>query len=79
MNDSLLERITSNPAVMTGKPVIKNTRLAVEYILRRLSSGTMEELLEEYDGLAVDDVRACLLFASRSLADVGFMPLADRH
>jgi uncharacterized protein (DUF433 family) len=48
----LLERITLNPKVMAGKPVIKGTRLTVEYILNLLAHGaTVAEILEEYQGL----------------------------
>ena len=72
----LLERITLDPNVMVGKPVIRGTRLAVEYILNLLAQGaTIAELLDEYTGLTQDDVRACLLFAARSLQDTTFMPL----
>lgn len=72
----LLERITSDPAVVVGKPVIRGTRLTVEYILNLLAHGaTTEEILEEYEGLTIEDIRACLLFASCSLSDTEFMPL----
>jgi uncharacterized protein (DUF433 family) len=72
----LLERITLNPRVMTGKPVIKGTRLTVEYILGLLAHGTtIEEILSEYEGLTREDVQACLLFATRSLESTVFMPL----
>ena len=61
---------------MTGKPVTKGTRLTVDYILNLLAHGsTTDEILHEYDGLAPEDIQACLLFASRSLADTAFMPL----
>ncbi len=64
----LLERITLNPKVMTGKPVIKGTRLTVEYILGLLAHGTtIEEILSEYEGLTREDVQACLLFEAWSL------------
>jgi uncharacterized protein (DUF433 family) len=76
-DQELLERITANPGVMTGKPVIKGTRLTVEYILNLLGHGaTIEDILDEYDGLTQEDVQACLLFASRTLEDTTFMPLA---
>lgn len=72
----LLERITVNPKVMVGKPVIKGTRLTVEYILILLAHGaTVAEILEEYKGLTMDDIQACWLFASRSLESTSFMPL----
>jgi uncharacterized protein (DUF433 family) len=61
---------------MAGKPIIKGTRLTVEYILNLLAHGaTVAEILEEYEGLAEVDIRACLLFASRSLESTSFMPL----
>ena len=62
--------------VMTGKPVIKGTRLTVNYILNLLAHGaTIAEILEEYEGLVEEDIRACLLFASQSLENTTFMPL----
>ena len=77
---SLLDRITSDPGVMTGNPCIKGTRLTVEYMLGRLATGSsIDELLEEYEGLTADDLRACLLFASRSLGELEFMPLAAQR
>ena len=75
-DQELLERIILNPKVMTGKPVIRGTRLTVEYILNLLAHGaTPEEILSEYDGLTPEDIRACFLFAVRSLGDTDFMPL----
>ena len=72
----LLERITIDPRVMVGKPVINGTRLTVEYILNLLANGaTIAEILDEYTGLTQEDIRACLLFAARSLHDTTFMPL----
>ena len=76
-NEDLLERITINPRVMVGKPVIRGTRLTVEYILGLLAHGsTTEEILEEYPGLVKDDIYACLLFASKTLQDASFVPIA---
>lgn len=72
----LLGRITTDPKIMVGKPVIQGTRLTVEYILNLLAHGaTIAEILEEYEGLVKDDILACLLFASRSLESASFMPL----
>jgi len=72
----LIERIVLNLKVMAGKPVIRGTRLTVEYILNLLAHGaTVEEILEEYDGLTQEDIRACLLFATKSLENTAFMPL----
>jgi uncharacterized protein (DUF433 family) len=76
MEDQLLRRITLNPKVMVGKPVIKGTRLTVEYILNLLAHGaTFSEILEEYEGLMQEDVLACLLFAAKSLESTVFMPV----
>lgn len=75
-DQELLERITLNPKVMAGKPVIKGTRLTVEHILNLLAHGaTTEEILEEYQGLQPEDIKACLLFATKSLGETDFMPL----
>jgi uncharacterized protein (DUF433 family) len=72
----LLKRIVLNPKVMVGKPVIKGTRLTVEYILNLLAHGaTVEEILDEYEGLCLEDVQACLLFATKSLESTVFGPL----
>lgn len=76
IEQDLLERIVLNPNVMVGKPVIRGTRLTVEYILNLLAHGaTVQEILEEYKGLAQEDIQACLLFATHSLANTAFMPL----
>ncbi len=56
-NESLLERITINPKVMVGKPVIQGTRLTLEHILGLLANGTT---MEEYPGLVKDDIRAAV-------------------
>ena len=73
----LLDRIVINPKVMVGKPVIKGTRLTVEYILNLLAHGaTVSEITAEYEGVSQEDIQACLLFATRSLENTTFMPLA---
>jgi len=75
-DEQLLERITFNPDVMVGKPVIKGTRLTVEYVLNLLAHGaTTAEILDEYGDLTREDIQACLLFATKSLATTAFMPL----
>jgi len=74
--DHLLDRIVINPRVMVGKPIIRGTRLTVEYILNLLAQGATEaEILTEYDGLTRADIQACLLFAAQSLQSTLFMPL----
>ncbi|MFM7073961.1 MAG: DUF433 domain-containing protein [Planctomycetota bacterium] len=72
----LLHRVTCDRAIMVGKPVIRGTRLTVDYVLNLLAHGsTFDEILGEYDGLEREDIQAALLFASRSLANTSFMPL----
>jgi uncharacterized protein (DUF433 family) len=74
--NELLERIAINPRVMAGKPVVKGTRLTVEYVLNLLAHGSsFEEILREYEDLTLEDIQACLLFATRSLESTDFMPL----
>ena len=66
----LLRRITSNPDVFGGKPVIRNRRLAVEHVLGMLAAGdTPEVLLQGYPWLEPDDIRACLVYARRLVGD----------
>lgn len=75
-DELLLERITVNPKVMVGKPVIRGTRLTVEFVINLLAHGaTPEEILDEYEGLTLEDIQACLLFAGKSLSRTEFMPL----
>ena len=72
MNESeLLERITVNPEILCGKPIIRGRRLAVEHVLSMLAAGdTMETILSGYPWLESEDVQACLVFKSVS-ADEG--------
>jgi uncharacterized protein (DUF433 family) len=76
-DQQLLQRISNDPKVMGGKPVIRGTRLTVEFILNLLAHGaSMDEIQREYEGLTRDDIQACILFATRALEDTAFMPLA---
>jgi uncharacterized protein (DUF433 family) len=75
-DQELLERITVRSEIMAGKPIIRGTRLTVPYLLGLLAHGaTVAEILEEYAGLTVEDIQACLLFASRSLDQTEFLPV----
>lgn len=77
-DQKLLERIACDPRVMVGKPVIKGTRLTVEFILNLLAHGSSTaQILDEYNGLTPEDIYACLLFASQSLSSTSFMPLVS--
>ena len=61
----LLERITLNPKVMTGKPTVRHTRLSVEHILKAYAAGiTFEQLKDDFPFLEQADVQACLLYAA---------------
>lgn len=62
----LLERITTNPAIFGGKPIIRGRRLAVEHVLGMLASGdSFETILEGYSWLEDADIRACMAYARR--------------
>jgi len=61
-DEELIARIAVNPKVMVGKPVIRGTRLTVDYILKRCAHGAhAEDLMREYPGLTSEDVQACFL------------------
>jgi uncharacterized protein (DUF433 family) len=67
--DEVLKRITIDPAIFGGKPIIRGLRMSVEHILGMLAAGdTAEKLLDEYPFLEVADIQACLAYAHRSLA-----------
>lgn len=73
---TLLERITINPQIFGGKPIIRGHRLAVEHVLGMLAAGdTSESLLEAYPWLEYEDVRACLLYAQRVLSNEHVEPM----
>lgn len=65
----LLDRITANPEIFGGKPIIRGRRLAVEHVLGMLAAGSsIDELLEHYSWLEREDIQACLLYAARVVA-----------
>jgi len=62
------ERITVDPSVLTGKPIIRGTRISVEFVIDLLARGwSTEEILREYDHLSQEDIQACLAYASEVL------------
>jgi uncharacterized protein (DUF433 family) len=68
-DDELLKRITTDPSIMDGKPVVRGLRITIEQIVRWFAAGTSEqELLAEFPFLEPDDIRAALLYASRVTA-----------
>lgn len=61
-------RIILDPNILVGKPIIKGTRLAVEFIIDLLAQGwSIDEILRNYPGLTVEDIQACLSYASTIL------------
>jgi uncharacterized protein (DUF433 family) len=77
MNENeLLQRITINPQIYGGKPIIRDRRLAVEHVLGILAAGdTTETLLEAYSWLEPEDIQACLIYARRLVAHERVEPL----
>ena len=68
-NEDLLRRITVNPDIFSGKPIIRGMRISVELILSLLAQGeTPEGLLADYPELEADDIRACLAYAHAVIA-----------
>ena len=65
MDTILLNRITTNPSILTGKPVIRGMRISVEQILKMLARGIgQSDIIIEYPMLEIDDIKACLLTKS---------------
>jgi len=68
MNINLLDKITINPLIFYGKPVIRNTRYMVESIIEYMAGGdTIDDILIEFPDLERDDILACLAFAARTM------------
>ena len=76
MNEQLMQRISIDPEVMVGKPIIQGTRISVELIVRMLAQGIPEnEILLEYPRLQPDDIRAALTYAAHVLAHEDVFPV----
>ena len=74
--NKLLQRITYNPGIFGGKPIIRGKRLAVEHILGMLAAGdTVETILEGYPFIDHDDILACLAYAHSVVSSERFEPL----
>lgn len=74
--DKLLDRITVDPTIFGGKPIIRGRRLAVEHVLAMLAAGdSFETILEGYAWLVRDDVLACLEYARRVVGNERVEPL----
>ena len=73
--ERLLRRVVVNPKIMVGKPIIKDTRIPVELILRLSARGsTDEEMLREYPQLRKEDVKAAVLFAAKIASREEYYP-----
>ncbi len=71
-----MNRITINPKILYGKPIIKGTRISVEFILELLSSGmTTENILKEYPHLKKDDIMAAIEYATTTIKKEEVLPL----
>ncbi len=69
------ERIEINPDVMTGKPIIKGTRLSVDHVLELLAEGwTTDQIIDEYPGVSSDDIAGCLSYASAVIKEEKVYP-----
>ena len=70
-------RIAIDPKVLVGKPVIRGTRISLEFVVDLLAAGwTREQLLESYPQIAEPDIRACLAYAASLLRKEQIYPLA---
>jgi uncharacterized protein (DUF433 family) len=73
----LIERIGSNPQVLGGKPIVRGTRVTVERVLSLLEAGVSEkEILLDFPMLTSDDIRACIAYARRLVAEEDVFPVA---
>ncbi len=72
----LLRRITIDPKIFSGKPILRGRRLAVEHVLGMLAAGDSSQvLLEEYPWLEPEDIQACLVYARRLVGHERVEPL----
>jgi len=66
----MLKRITSNPKIFGGKPIVRGLRISVEMILSLLAQGeTVEAILDDYPSITREDVQACLAYAHAVIAN----------
>lgn len=73
---ALLRRVTINPGIVGGKPIVRGRRLAAEHVLGMLAAGdTPEAILKGYRWLEPEDIQACLLYARRIVANERIEPL----
>jgi uncharacterized protein (DUF433 family) len=72
----LTDRIVVDPKILTGKPVVRGTRIPVKLVVELLAAGwSHEQILASYPHLSEDDIRGCLAYASQLLRDEKVYPL----
>ena len=70
METTLLNRITNNPSILAGKPVVRGMRISVEHVIKMLARGiSNKEIINEYPLLEEEDIKACLLYAALKISN----------
>ena len=70
METTLLNRITNNPSILAGKPVVRGMRISVEQIIKMLARGiSNKDIIQEYPFLEEEDIKACLLYAALKISN----------
>ena len=65
---NISDHVHSDPKILFGKPVIKNTRISVELILEKMADGySLDDILKGYPAITKEDIKACLLYASHAI------------
>ena len=78
MQKELNERIVINPAIMTGKPIIRGTRIPVDLIVKLIAQGmTMQEILDDYPQLTKNDIRAALEYVAEIIRGEDVFPIKE--
>jgi uncharacterized protein (DUF433 family) len=78
MDNLVQDRIVLDPAILTGKPVIRGSRISVEFVIGLLADGWSEtEIVENYPGICHDDILACLAYARDMLKEERVFPSAS--
>jgi len=76
MKKDLLKRIIVNPDIISGKPIIRGTRIPVDLILKLLAQGiSIKEILDDYPHLTKEDIQAALLYGAKVIADEDVFPI----
>ena len=79
MDTTLLNRITTNAAVLTGKPVVRGMRISVEHVLKMFARGiSYADIIDEYPLIEEDDIKACLLYAAGKVSNEEEMAASNK-